>query len=483
MTNQISVPIAPNSPFEAMSRIFQMQSAHQYVVRRTTAKERIRKLRQFHDCVARHKTEAEKATWDDFRKNETETAITELGVVLGETRQAIRHLKDWMRTQSVGTPMAIFGSSSEIMYEPKGVCLIIAPWNFPINLSFSPLISAVAAGNCVIIKPSEFTVHCSALIKKIVEQCFPPEEVAVFEGDASVSAYLLEMPFNHIFFTGSPVVGKIVMTAAAKNLASVTLELGGKSPVIVDQSADLDNAASKIAWLNAINAGQICIAPDYVLVHAAVRDELIQRMGKYYEKFYGSDAPTREASPDYCRMVNARHFERVSELLKEAVSLGAKVNFGGQMNDGTNYIAPTLLSDVPDNAKIWSEEIFGPLLPFRTWTLPQEAIAYINADPQPLAMYIFSKDNRFVNMMLRETRSGGVTVNDCGPHFYNSELPFGGVNNSGIGKCHGHFGFLEFSNQRGVVRQTRFFPTTDLMMPPYGGRLAKLLLKGILRWF
>ncbi len=483
MKNPVAVPLAPNTATEDIQRIFELQRVHQYVTRRTTVKERIRKLKKFHDCVARHKTDIESALYRDFGKSETEVAITEMGVVLGETRHAIRNLQSWMRTKSVGTPMSIFGSSSEIMYEPKGVCLIISPWNFPVNLSFAPMVSAIAAGNCVMIKPTEYTVHSSALIKKIVTECFPIDEVAVIEGDASVSTALLELPFNHIFFTGSPAVGKIVMTAAAKHLASVTLELGGKSPVIVDRTADLDNAASKIAWLNAINAGQICIAPDYVLVHASVKEELIKRIGQYYQKFYGVDAAARESSPDYCRLVNARHFNRVKSLLDDAVSQGAKIDFGGACNPDTNYIEPTLLSDVPENALVWSEEIFGPLLPFRTWTVTGEMLAYINEAPQPLAMYVFSKSNRFVNTVLQETRCGGVTVNDCGAHFYNSELPFGGVNNSGIGKSHGHFGFLEFTNQRAVVRQTRLFPTTNLMLPPYGGKLAQVLLKAILKWF
>jgi aldehyde dehydrogenase (NAD+) len=220
-----------------------------------------------------------------------------------------------------------------------------------------------------------------------------------------------------------------------------------------------------------------------VMVHASVKDELVRRIAHYLEQFHGNTAEARAASPDYCRLVNHRHYQRVKSLLDDAVANGAKIDFGGECNGEENYMAPTLLSHVGEHAQVWSEEIFGPLLPFRTWTTPGEVIAYINDAPAPLAMYIFSKSNRFVNTMLRETRSGGVTVNDCGPHFYNSELPFGGVNNSGIGKCHGHFGFLEFTNQRGIVRQTRFFPTTKLMFPPYGGRVAKLLIKAILKWF
>ena len=483
MLNPDKIPVAPNTPTDMISTVFSQQKEHQFVVRRTSAKERIAKLKRLYQTILENEANIEEAIFLDFKKSKTETAISELGVVLGEIRYNIKHLRAWMQTQSVRTPITLFGSSSEIMYEPKGVCLIISPWNYPFNLTFAPLISAIAAGNCCMIKPSEFTKHSSAVIKKMVEHTFPKEEVFVAEGDVSIAQALLELPFNHIFFTGSPAVGKVVMAAAAKHLTSVTLELGGKSPVIVDASANLDQAAAKIAWLKAMNAGQICIAPDYVLAHASIKDELVAKIAQKLEQYYGATSEQRMASPDFCRIVNGRHFIRVKSLLDDAVEKGAQVSFGGNVAELDNYIEPTVLTNVPENAAIWKEEIFGPLLPIRTWTNLDEAIQYVNAAPQPLALYIFSSKNSVTNTILRETRNGGVTVNDCGPHIYNSELPFGGVNNSGIGKCHGHFGFLDFSNPRGVLRQTRFMPSTDFMLPPYGGRLAQILLKGIVRWF
>ena len=475
--------MVPNDPASAIIRVFKMQSEHQHVMRLTTAKDRIKKLQRFHDYIYSHRQEIENAVWLDFKKPKTEAMISELGVLLGETRHTIRNLKQWMRPKGVSTPITLFGSSSEIIYEPKGVCLVLSPWNFPFNLSLVPVVSAVAAGNCVILKPSEYAPHSSALMKKMIADCFPPEEVTVFEGDVSVSSALLELPFNHIFFTGSPNVAKVVMAAAAKNLASVTLELGGKSPVVVDKNANIDNAGAKIAWLKAMNAGQTCIAPDYILVHESVKTQLIAAIVKHLKKFYGEDAAARQATPDLCRMISPKHYGRVKHLLEDAVQRGARVEFGGHLDDTELYFENTILSDIPDDAEIWSDEIFGPVLLIRTWSTKEEAATYINSQPDALSMYIFSNSGSVVNYFLKNTRNGGVTVNDCGPHFYNSELPFGGVNNSGMGKCHGHFGFMEFTNQRGVLRQTRFLPTTDFMVPPYGGWLAGWLLKGIVRWF
>ena len=477
------VPTAPNTDLATIQQLFDAQLAHQWEVRRSTAQERIKKLTILYKALLKYQEEVEKAIWNDFRKPKTETILSELGVVLAEIRFATKRLKAWMRPKAVGTPLSLLGASSEIWYEPKGVCLILAPWNFPFNLSFAPLVSAIAAGNCVLLKPSEYAVHSSALIRKIVEECFDPKEVAVVEGDAGVAQYLLELPFNHLFFTGSPSVGKLVQRAAAEHLASVTLELGGKSPVIVDETADLDQAASKIAWLKAMNAGQICIAPDYILVQESVQAALVEKIGQYWSRFFGQDAAARAASPDLCRLVNARHFQRVRHLLDDAVQKGGKVAYGGAHDVLDNYMEPTILVGAPQTAAVWQEEIFGPLLPIRSYTSLESVVEAINSQPAPLALYIFSKKNRVVNRLLREIRCGGATINDCGPHFYNAELPFGGVNNSGIGNCHGHFGFLEFSNQRGIVRQSKLFPTTDLMLPPYGNQLSKWLLKGILRWF
>lgn len=481
--SDLNISPTQTSQTDAIRIAFERQQAHQYVVARTKASERIAKLWRLHDAMLRYKPQIEAAMWADFRKSPQEVGISEIGVVNSEIRHAIRNLQSWMTPKHVGTPLMLIGTRSEIRYEPKGVCLIISPWNFPFNLTFAPLVSAIAAGNCAILKPSEFTPHSSALMSKIIGECFAPEEVVVFEGELEVSQELLALPFNHIFFTGSPQVGKIVMRAAAEHLASVSLELGGKSPVIVDETANIDHAAAKIIWLKCMNAGQICISPDYVLVHDAVHEALVQKLQEKIVQFYGDSMVKRRQTPDYCRIVSDKHFNRLKNLVDDAVSLGARLSSGGGYDAAERFIDPTVLTHVPDGAKIWEEEIFGPVLPVRSYSTLEGAIRYINRHERPLAMYIHSTHKRNIEQILNETRNGGVTVNDCGPHFYNSELPFGGVNNSGIGKCHGEFGFLEFSNQRGVTYQNRIFPHTNLFLPPYKSRIADLMLKGVMRWF
>jgi aldehyde dehydrogenase (NAD+) len=475
-------PINPDLKAE-IQRVFSLQQQHQREVARCNAAQRIAKLRRLYDAILKHRKDIEAALWADLRKSPTEVNITELGVILHEIRHTIRHLQSWMTPKRVGSSLTLFRSHSEIVYEPKGVCLIMAPWNFPFNLALDPMVSAIAAGNCVILKPSELAPHSSALMRQIVTACFPPGEVSVFEGDATVAQELLALPFNHIFFTGGSQVGKIVMRAAAEHLASVTLELGGKSPVVVDESADLDAAAAKIAWLKVINAGQTCIAPDYVLVHERRYDALLDKIGLKIGQFYGKTAPAIQQSPDICRIVNGHHFKRVKNLLDDAKNRGATLVMGGETVEDERYIAPTVLTNIPQEAQIWEEEIFGPLLPVRKYEHLDQAIAYINARPKPLAMYIFSGNDRRISKILAETSCGGVTVNDCGPHFYNAELPFGGTNNSGIGNCHGEFGFWEFTNKKGVLYQARWKPNTDFFLPPYGGKLREWMLEGVVKWF
>lgn len=464
-------------------RVFALQKQHQWEVGRTTARQRIAKLRRLHEVILDHRPQLVEALWADLHKCEAEVNVSELGVVLHEIRFVIQHLASWMTPKRVGASIPLFRSHNEIIYEPKGVCLILSPWNFPFNLTFDPLVSAIAAGNCVILKPSEYSPNTNKVMQQIVDACFPPGEVSMFEGDAAVAQELLGLPFNHVFFTGSPSVGKVVMRAAAEHLASVTLELGGKSPVIIDETADLDTASAKIAWLKVINAGQTCIAPDYLLVHEQCHDALLEKLINKLQQFYGTTPEAVKATPDICRMVGLRHFQRVKHLLDDALQQGARLVYGGQTDESELYIAPAILADVPDTAKIWEEEIFGPILPVRKYQQLAEAITYVNARPKPLSLYIFSNADRNIRHILAETRCGGVTVNDCGPHFYNPELPFGGSNNSGIGNCHGEFGFLEFTNQKGVLYQAKWLPVTDFFHPPYGGKLRDWMLDGLVKWF
>lgn len=462
--------------------LFQRQRQHQYAVARTTARERRAKLRALHAALIRNRKAIQDAMWADFRKSPMETDVTEIATTTGEIRHALRHLSRWMAPRRVGVRLPLIGSSAWIHYEPKGVCLIVAPWNYPFNLSLIPLVSAVAAGNCAIIKPSEHAPHSARVIKAIVGECFSEDEVAVVEGDVEVAQALLEFPFDHIFFTGSPAVGKVFMAAAAKHLSSITLELGGKSPVVVDETADLERAASRIAWMKGMNSGQICIAPDYVLVHESLQEALVERLEHYFKQYYGATPEARQQSPDYPRLIHDRHFSFVKGLLDDAVHRGATVRFGGRAVAEERYIEPTVLTHVPEDAAIWDAEIFGPLLPIRTYRTLPEVISYINAHPKPLALYIFSRKRDHWQRVLDETRSGGVCINECGLQFFNPNLPFGGQNHSGIGRYHGEWGFLEFSHARGVARQHSPWPTTNLFLPPYRSAFIRLAVSWLIRW-
>ncbi len=482
MTEVVNVPAQTAQQRQFIDEIFRRQRQHQYAAARSTARERIAKLRRLHEAMLRHQEATRAALWADFRKPPHEVDISETICVNSEIRHAIRHLASWMAPRPVGVRLPLLGSSATVYHEPKGVCLILGPWNFPFNLNLIALVGAVSAGNCVILKPSEYAPHSSALLKKIVEECFPPEEVAVEEGDVAVAEQLLSLPFNHIFFTGSTAVGKIVMTAAAKHLASVTLELGGKSPAVVDETADLDRAASRIAWIKCLNGGQTCIAPDYVLVQESVHDAFIDKLKTWIRHFYGATPEARQQSPDLARMIHDRHFRAVKHLLDDAVSRGAHVAFGGHTDAVGRYIEPTVLTAAPEEAAIWEHEIFGPLLPVRPYQTLDDALAYINAGAKPLALYLFSRREKHIRQFIAETRGGGVSINECALQFFNPELPFGGHNASGIGKYHGESGFMEFSNSRSVARQHSPAPTTKLFLPPYGSRLMNLSLKWLSRW-
>ena len=450
--------------------VFKAQIANNQNLANSNSKERKAKLQKILAWTLSHEVEIGQALYADFKKNPAETNLGEIFGVVGEIKHLIKHLNSWMKPQYVPTPLTMIGTSAHVRFEPKGVCLVISPWNYPFNLSIKPLVQAIAAGNTVILKPSEMTPHTSALLKKMLSELFEANEVAVFEGDATVSQILLNQPFNHIFFTGSPNVGKIVMSAASKNLTSVTLELGGKSPCIIDETANIKKSAQKIAWGKFINNGQTCIAPDYALVHKSIENEFIIEMNKAIKVMY-SDNP--KASNDYCRIVNNRHFNRLNGLLQEAVEKGANISGGGQTDGSENYFAPTLLTDVNDSMKIMNEEIFGPILPIVSYSTNEEAIAHIKNREKPLAMYINSGKESNIKFFMENSSAGGTVINDCVIHYGHTEIPFGGVNNSGIGKSGGIWGFTEFSNQRAVMRQK--FGTFKMIYPPYTPAVAKLI--------
>lgn len=446
-------------------------------LRTSDANARIAKLKRLHDNLLAYQKEIYQAAHADFSKPEAEVDLTEIFPVIAEIKHTIAHLKRWMKPRRVRTNLAMIGTRSEIRYEPKGTSLIIVPWNYPINLAFSPLVSAIAAGCTAIVKPSELTPHLSLVTRKIIEASCERDEVAVFEGDVQVSSALLELPFDHIFFTGSPAVGKIVMAAASKHLTSVTLELGGKSPTIVDKSANITKAVRNILWAKNTNNGQTCIAPDYILVDAAVKEQFIEAAARQIEKTYGKNV---QQSPDYCRIVNARHYGRVSDMLDKATEQGAHISAGGERDAQDRFIAPTLLTDVAADSDVMQDEIFGPLLPIVSYQDISEAIALINSKPKPLAIYIYSHDKPLTERVLRETSAGDSCINHSVIHFMNAYLPFGGVNNSGIGKSHGHWGFMAFSHERSVMREQ--FSVVHLMYPPYT-KTVKTLIKAALKFF
>jgi aldehyde dehydrogenase (NAD+) len=468
----VAAAIPSSSALEDVERIHDKQLAARAEVAARPAAERIAKIRALHDALLARRDEIRAALWADYRKPAAEVDLSEIYPVVGEARHAMRHLRKWMRPRGVPTPIALIGSSSRIVHEPKGTVLIISPWNFPINLTFGPLVSAIAAGNTAMLKPSEMTPHASAVMSRIVVDLFDEREVAVIEGDASVAEDLLRKRFDHIFFTGSPAIGKLVMKAAAEHLTSVTLELGGKSPVIVDRTANLDEAAKKIAWGKFFNSGQICIAPDYLLVDESIRAPFLDKLTHAIDALGGDDARGE--------LVNERHASRVRRLLDTAVARGAKVVTGGQVRD--RAIAPTVLDAVPPDAPIMEEEIFGPVLPVVSYATLDDAFRTIAEREKPLVLYLFSRDRRVKSDVLRRTSAGGTVINDTLLHFYQINLPFGGVGNSGMGKAHGMYGFEAFSNVRGVFEQPTRLSMIQLLYPPYTNFKQKLI-DITLRWF
>ncbi|MBK9567838.1 MAG: aldehyde dehydrogenase family protein [Saprospiraceae bacterium] len=459
------------SDVQQIRALFESQKANQYAIGNSSVSERRTKLSKLHKTILHYRTDIKKALHDDFRKHPSEVDMTDIYPVISEIKHAKSHLASWMKDQSVHTPLALLGSSSYIKYEPKGVVLIISPWNFPFNLTFGPFVSAIAAGNCVMIKPSEMTPHIAKVMHKIVTEVFEPNEVALIEGGIETSTELLKLSFNHIFFTGAPSIGKVVMEAAAKNLTSVTLELGGKSPTIVDETADLELAAKRIAWAKWANNGQICIAPDFVYVHESQKDKFLSMTQKYIQQYYGNDAATE---PSYNRIVNRRHFDRLKSYIDDAVSKGANIITGGQLKEAENFIAPMIMTNVDKKSALMTNEIFGPILPVYTYDKLEDLVEEIRSGEKPLALYIFSKNNKNINYILNNTRAGGGCINHCAVHFYNTNLPFGGSNNSGIGKSHGFEGFKSFSNGRGILKQ--HLPNAlELLVPPFNTFKQKII--------
>lgn len=407
---------------------------------------RIAQLRKLQSLLEELADEINKALYEDLHKSPMEAFMTETSVIQAELRHSLKNLKSWMKPERQSVPLALEPSSCSIQYDPKGVVLIIAPWNYPVMLSLSPLIGAIAAGNTVILKPSEEAPASAKVLEKIIKQCFEPDYVSVVQGlgHEVVPKLMEDHTFNHIFFTGSTAVGRIIARQASEKLTSTTLELGGKSPAVVDKSADLEVSAKRIVWGKLMNAGQTCVSPDYLLVEESIKEEIVHELIKAIESSYGA-AP--ETSEDYPRMINEKQFDRVSEYLNNG-----RILYGGKTIRETRYIQPTLLDQVDMDSSIMKEEIFGPILPILSFRSNDEIRRIIHKNRYPLACYYFGKDGERENLVMNQTEFGGGCVNNTIVHLGNPDLPFGGVQYSGSGQYHGWHGFECFSHKKSIVK-------------------------------
>lgn len=426
--------------------IFALQKKYQWTQRQTTAAQRIEKLQQLKNSILKRTDEIREALYKDLRKPAKSVDTGDIGATILEIDHTLAHLESWMEPTVVESKLG----KAQVNYEARGIVLLFGPWNFPFNLVFQPLAQIISAGNCAIVKPNEMAPNISAVSADIIREVFEPKEVAVLEGGVDLANQLLELPVDHIFFTGSPAVGKIVMAAAAKHLASVTLELGGKNPVIIDRAADINDAAGKVAVLRNLNSGQVCLCPENIYVHEDVKDQFLAvTQAVYQSQFYDEDGLNQDAQG---KIIDERNFQRVKGYIDDAKAKGANVVFGGETLAESHGIHPTILTNVPANAKILEEEVFGPIISVFTYKDISEVYDALHDQPKPLALYIFSKSDEFIDDVLANTTSGGVTVNNCVMHVAEKNLPFGGVNNSGIGHYHGVYGFRELSHQRSILK-------------------------------
>ena len=449
--------------FESQQRFFATGKTRPVAFR----KQALKKLRT---AILMAEDELYDALQKDLHKSSFESYASEIGFVLEELRFHLKKLKKWARPKRVSSSITSFPARAALTYEPLGTVLIIAPWNYPFQLLMAPLIGAISAGNTAIVKPSEIAENTALVMAKLINSSFEKEYIRVVTGGVDVSQNLLKLKFDHIFFTGSPRVGKIVMQAAAKQMIPVTLELGGKSPCIVDETAPLTLTARRIMWGKLLNAGQTCIAPDYLLVHEKIKDALIDALKKAIQKAYGPDA---RKSPDYPRIITSANVERLAVLIREG-----RIVYGGTFDADERYFEPTLLDEVTPDMPVMQQEIFGPVLPILTFSEPDEVVRFVNSRPRPLALYVFSQNRAFRKKMVEQIPAGGVTVNDTLMHIVSNQLPFGGVGNSGMGQYHGFYSFQTFSNAKPVVKRGNWLDV-PIRYAPYGKKLK--ILKYLMR--
>ena len=431
---------------------------------------RLRQLDRLHKTILHYEAEILEALKKDLNKPDFEGYMTEIGMVYEEIRFVRKHLRRWARPKQVRTSAAQFPAVSRIYPEPYGTVLIMAPWNYPFQLALEPFIGAIAAGNCAIIKPSEYSPNTSMVIEQMIREAFPASYAFVVQGGREINQSLLSEKFDFIFFTGSPAVGRIVMEEASHYLTPVCLELGGKSPCIVDETANLRLAAKRIVWGKFLNAGQTCVAPDYLMVQETVKDELIHYIKKYIHQFYGEN-PCMNS--DYVRIVNAKHFCRLLSLMESG-----EIIHGGRFHKERLQIEPTILDHVSWNSPVMEEEIFGPILPVLVYHDLREAISDINRHPKPLALYLFTNNKKHEQYVLKNASYGGGCINDTIVHLATSHMPFGGVGESGMGSYHGKASFDTFSHRKGVLKKSNFLDI-PLRYPPYRHSLS--LLKKVMK--
>jgi aldehyde dehydrogenase (NAD+) len=463
----------------ALEELFRAQGEMRWAIAVTSAWQRIAKLKALRTAIIARQEELYATLWQDFHKAPFETWLTEVFPSIEEIDKATTGLSGWMKDKKVRGVFFLPGARSYLRYEPKGRVLIMAPWNYPFQLLVTPLVSAIAAGNVAIVKPSNKTPATSAFIASLIEGVFPREEVAVVEGPgSSLGNLLLELPFDHVFFTGSPTVGAHVGEAAQRVHAGLTLELGGKSPTVVLPDADLKDAAAKIAWGKCLNAGQTCIAPDYVFCPRDKVEAFSELAARAVKRMYGESDEERHASMDFVRIVHAKACERHRELVEDAMVKGAKLVLGGIFDIPDRYTPPTILTAVRPDMAIMNEEIFGPILPILSYDSIEEVITFIQSHPKPLALYLFGRSREGIDEVLGRTTSGSACINDLIVQIENLNVPFGGIGMSGTGNYHGLFGFKTFSHERNYMRMGKPNLVTRLY-PPYGNR-AQALMKGLL---
>ena len=464
-----------------LEKLFESQTERRWEIALTGSEERIAKLKRLRSAILARSDELYMALKSDFSKPAFEAWLTEVFPCIEEIDFAVGHLKAWMKGRRAKSTLILPLASTRVRYEPKGRVLIMAPWNYPFQLLIAPLISAVAAGNCVIAKPSNKTPHTAAFIADLIAGVFEPQEVAIVEGPGStLGDLLLELPFDHIFFTGSPSVGVKVGEAAARVHAGLTLELGGKSPAILLRGANLKQASRRIAWGKFLNAGQTCIAPDYLFCPLELVGEFATELRQAVESFYGKTEEDRQASFDFARIVDKAACARLERIVKDAISKGAKLEFGGRFDVDNRYASPTLLTGVQIDMAIMAEEIFGPIMPVLAYDSLDKAIEFIRSRPKPLALYILGRDKKSAEMLLARTTSGSVGINDLILQIENLDAPFGGIGMSGTGSYHGFYGFKTFSHERTVLYQGPI-SAVEKLYPPYNTPAQKKLLGALKR--